>query len=80
MRVLLSFILFFPLTLYCQLDNYEESYKRQLQLGKIDKSLIKGIPAITDELRLDPKNPEGPKKTHQQIIKSSNQNLLEKAF
>lgn len=38
MRVLLSLILFFPLTLYCQLDNYEESYKRQLQLGKIDKS------------------------------------------
>lgn len=38
-----------------------------VELGKIDKSLIKGIPAITDELRLDPKNPEGPKKTHQQI-------------
>ena len=31
-------IILFPLSLYSQLDGFEEPYKKQIQLGKIDKS------------------------------------------
>ena len=31
-------IILFPFSLYSQLDGFDETYKRQLQLGKIDKS------------------------------------------